>query len=250
MAHLKPISRVSLVDQVATQLAERISEGEWRQGQKLPSESELCRALHIGRSTLREALKSLAFVGMVRMRPGEGTYVADGHATLLGRILARGVLRTERDFLDMWETRTTLETRLAALAAERADEPDLQQLEGLLKQMQASLEGDGQPYTELDLQFHFAVAASSKNRVLLGLLVPIRGLMHEWIAKSHELPGKKENAQKQHRRILDAIIQRDPEKARKAMEAHLLTFRRALSLLERISDPHAVTEEMAPQTLP
>jgi DNA-binding FadR family transcriptional regulator len=247
MAHLKPVSRVTLVDQVATQLAERISEGLWRQGERLPSEPELCRALGIGRSTLREALKSLAFIGMVRVRPGEGTYVADGYPGLLGQILARGFLRTENHFADMWETRIALETKLAALAAERAGQQDLERLETLLKDMQASLAGRSAPsYTELDLEFHFAVADAAKNRMLRELLVPIRGMMHEWIAKSHQLPGKKENSLGEHRRILDAIRQRDPEKAGKAMEAHLLTFRRVRALLEKMSAPPAEAGKSAP----
>jgi GntR family transcriptional regulator, transcriptional repressor for pyruvate dehydrogenase complex len=241
MAHLKPVSRVTLVEQVATQLAEKISQGLWSQGQRLPSEAELCRAFGIGRSTLREALKSLAFIGMVRMKPGEGTYVADGYPGLMGKILGRGLLKAGNDFADMWETRTTLETKLAALAAERADDQDLERLEWLLKEMQAGLEGDGPTYTERDLQFHFAIAEASKNRMLKELLVAIRGMMHEWIAKSHELPGKKENSLPEHRRILDAIRQRDPEKAHKAMETHLLTFRRVLSLLEKMSEPAAAT---------
>ena len=73
MSNLKPVSRVTLGEQVAAQLAEQISEGRWKPGDRLPSESELCSTMGIGRSTLREALKSLAFVGLVQMRPGEGT---------------------------------------------------------------------------------------------------------------------------------------------------------------------------------
>jgi GntR family transcriptional repressor for pyruvate dehydrogenase complex len=239
MPRLRPIARVTLVEQVATQLAERISQGLWQQGQRLPSEPELCRALGVGRSTLREALKPLAFLGMVRMRPGEGTYVTDGYPGLLGQILARGLLRVEKHFDDLWETRTALETKTAALAAERADDRDMERLEGLLKDMQASLKGNGRTYAELDLEFHFAIADASKNRTLRELLVAIRGMIHKWIAKGYELPGKKDNTLGEHEIILDAIRQRNPEKAHKAMETHLLTFQRALSLLKTISKPAA-----------
>jgi GntR family transcriptional repressor for pyruvate dehydrogenase complex len=243
MSALKPVSRVTLADQVANQLAEMILDGKWGPGQRLPSEFELCKALSIGRSTLREALKSLAFVGLVHGRPGEGTYVADRFPDLLGRILARGLLRTEKDLADVCETRLTLETRLAALAAERADEADLRQMEDLLAKMQASLSGgSGAPYDELDLEFHFAIAAGAKNRVLQQLLVPIRGAIHEWIIKSQELPGKKENSLEQHSRILEAIRGRDPEQAAQAMETHLLTFQKAVDLMGSISVRNAVVE--------
>jgi GntR family transcriptional regulator, transcriptional repressor for pyruvate dehydrogenase complex len=244
MVDLNPVSRVTLVEQVALQLAEKISQGFWLRGQKLPSEPELCRALGIGRSTLREALKPLAFMGIVRMRPGEGTYVADVYPGLLSQILARGASSAENRFVDVWETRATLETKLAALAAERADAGDIERLESLLKDMQASLESNGQ-CTDRDLDFHFAIADASKNCLLRQLLLAIRGMMHEWISKSHELPGKKENAIGEHRRILEAIRQHDPEKAHKAMEAHLVTYRRVLSLVERMSDPATAPESPA-----
>ena len=239
MPHLKPVSRVTLVDQVATQIAERISHSHWRVGQRLPSEPELCRTLGIGRSTLREALKSLAFIGMVRMKPGEGTFVADGYSGLSGQIMARGILKTEKDFADLWETRTTLETKLAALAAERADQQDLERLDSLLSQMQANLQADGRSYTDLDMEFHSAVAASAKNRMLREMLVPLRGMTYEWMARSHKLPGKKENALLEHRRIAEAIQRRDPARARKAMEAHLATSQHVYSVLEKMSESEA-----------
>src|SRR5690242_3059629 len=119
MRNLKPVIKTTLGEQVALQLADMISDGKWTAGQKLPSESELCGALHIGRSTLREALKSLAFVGMVRMRPGEGTYVAERNNLFLDRILGCGTLKTEQDIAEVWEARMVLETELAAFAAER-----------------------------------------------------------------------------------------------------------------------------------
>ena len=83
MPGLKPVSRVTLSEQVASQIAEQIAHGRWQPGDRLPSETELCATLKIGRSTLREALKSLAFVGLVQMRPGEGTYVLDGTERLV-----------------------------------------------------------------------------------------------------------------------------------------------------------------------
>ncbi len=247
MGHLKPVSKVTLVEQVATQLAERISRGTWPAGQRLPVEAELCRALGIGRSTLREALKSLAFIGMVRMRPGEGTYVTHGYAGISGQILARGILQTERDFGDLWETRSILETRMAALAAERADAHDIEKLDKILERMEASLGGGGADYADLDLEFHFAIADGAKNRMLRELLVPVRGMIHEWIEKSHKLSGKRENALKEHHRIANAIRQRDPDKAQKAMETHLQTFRSVLTLLEKMATSGEQPDQADPQ---
>ena len=91
METLKPVTRQTLGQQVATQLASMVTSGKWRTGERLPPEMELCKILHIGRSTLREALKSLAFVGLVQMRHGEGTFVAQGTDHLLAAAEATGV---------------------------------------------------------------------------------------------------------------------------------------------------------------
>src|SRR5438270_13326924 len=128
MAELKAVARATLSEQVALQLVEMISENRWKPSEKLPPELELCQTLNVGRSTLREALKSLAFIGMVRMRPGDGTYVAEPARGLLDRIFAKGLLKSEKDLSDVCETRLILETELAALAAERGTAEEIAEL--------------------------------------------------------------------------------------------------------------------------
>jgi len=235
MSTLKPVSRVTLGEQVAAQLSDQIAEGKWKPGEKLPSESELCFALNIGRSTLREALKALAFVGMVQMRPGEGTYVIEGSGLLIERIMARGLLKTDKELQDVGEARLLIEGETAALAAERAGPGDLEQLDALIENMQRSLNGQGRDFVDLDVEFHLQIAHCAKNQMIFELLTPIRGVLKEWISKSQELPGIKENAHQQHMKILTAVRNREPEKARHAMRTHLQTCEKVFNLLGRIS---------------
>lgn len=239
---LTAVNRVTLGEQVAIQIAGIISEGRWKPGEKLPSEMELCGVLKIGRSTLREALKSLAFIGMVRMRPGDGTYVTEPARGLLDRILAKGLLKTEKDLADVCETRMVVETELAALAAERGTSEDLEFLANLVTKGGESLAGDRSGYSEVDLDFHLAVARCSHNKLLAMLLADVRGLLAEWIKKSQELPGLMENAQEQHGRIFKAISDHDASAARREMRAHLETFQRAYSILGRVAQPKPLTE--------
>lgn len=233
---LKPVSRVTLGEQVAVQLAEQIAGGRWQVGEKLPSEAELCATLGIGRSTLREALKSLAFVGMIRMRPGEGTYVAGTSSFLTERVLNRGAQATEKEIEDISEARLVLETELAALAAERADAGDLDRLASLVADMGQELKkGEGQTYAAMDVEFHLAIAKCSKNPILEDFLSRIRGALQDWIAKSQELPGVRQNAQVQHTKVLQALRERNPEKARRAMRNHLEKCDTVFTLLDQIS---------------
>jgi DNA-binding FadR family transcriptional regulator len=226
---LKPVSRTTLSEQVALQLAAEVAAKRWQPGDKLPSEAELCRAFNVGRSTLREALKSLAFVGIIRMRAGGGSYVADRPSKYVNRpLLARGVRSTEKDVNDLSEARLVLETELASLCAQRATLRDLATLADLVRKMKAAKDKDEDrsKFQELDLEFHLSIAASSKNEVLAELLGHFRGALQELIQKSLLPRNGMELACKQHEKILEALKQRNPAAARKAIRAHLNLFQR------------------------
>ncbi len=239
MSSLKPVQRATLSEQVALQIVGMISAGRWKPGEKLPPESELCRALKVGRSSLREALKSLAFIGTVRMRAGDGTYVAEGPSKVVDRILTQGLLTTEKDVNDLCETRISLEIETAALCAQRARDEDLRNLERLVAEMNQCVLGDGEGFLALDLNFHLAIAASSQNQVLAQLLRTIRSLLQELIMKSQQLPGARQLAYAQHKQILDALVQRNPRKARSTMRSHLQTFQRGYKILLKASESKA-----------
>jgi len=240
MDTLKPVTRQTLGQQVATQLATMVTSGKWRLGERLPSEMELCKILHVGRSTLREALKSLAFVGLIEMRHGEGTFVAAENKLLLDRILAKGLIRNEKTIADVCEARIVLETELAALSAVRITKPEIAGLQSLIDQMGGKLEAVDTSFEDLDLEFHLRIAACAKNPILQQLMHPLRDLVFEWIVKSQQFPGLRLNAHQQHQAILQALTLGKPDKARKAMREHLQTFLRAVSLLEQVSEVRPV----------
>jgi len=234
MSTLKPVSRVTLGEQVAAQLSDQIAEGRWKPGEKLPSEAELCFTLNIGRSTLREALKSLSFVGLVQMRPGEGTYVLDGSQMIMDRIMARGLPKSDKELAEVGEARLLLEGEIAALAAQRADGSDILQLDSMIEEMNASLAGRGRDFIDLDVEFHLMIAQCAKNQMLFDLMSPIRGVLRDWISRSQQMPEIQQNAHKQHIKILAAIRKRDPEKAKYEMRNHLQTCEKIYALMERI----------------
>ena len=238
MDALKPVSRTTLSEQVAMQLASELTGGRWKPGEKLPSEAELCKAFNVGRSTLREALKSLAFIGLIRMRAGGGSYVSEQPSKYLdGPLFAKGVLNTEKDITDLSDARILLETEVAGLCAQRATDQDLAALHDILKQMKTAIEQGGDGFRQLDLGFHLAIAMGSKNQVLSEMLRHIREALQELITKSLLLPAGTDMAYKQHREIFEAMKQRSPARARKAMRSHLRAFQRGYKVLFRMPQP-------------
>lgn len=236
MTDLRPVVRTTLSEQVAMQIASMISSGRWKDGDRLPSEADLCRMLHIGRSTLREALRSLAFVGMVRMRAGEGTYVSHGPSRLLERIFAQGMLVTEQAVTDLCETRILLETEMAALCAQKATDRELRELRRAVEEMAAGVNGPISAFLNLDLGFHLSIADASKNQVMAQLLRTIRELLKEYIVKSLQLANAPQLACEGHRKILRALKEHNPHKARVAMREHLRKFQRGYKLIMAASD--------------
>ena len=135
-----PVPRATLSEQVAKRLAARITAGDWQPGEKLPSEAELCRVFSVGRSSLREALTSLAFIGLIRVRAGGGSYVADRpSAYFTSAWLNSGLLTNAKALHEFVEARLVLEAELAALCAERITPQELAGMEMLVDRMKESV---------------------------------------------------------------------------------------------------------------
>jgi GntR family transcriptional regulator, transcriptional repressor for pyruvate dehydrogenase complex len=228
---LSPIPRANLGEQVTKHIRDAISSGEWKPGDKLPTEAELGKIFRVSRSTIREALRSLSFIGQVQMRPGQGTYVANGPLRFTEQLLGDGVLKTEKDFQDLVEARLALETELAALCARRATADEMQQLGKIISEMKRTVHETGKEFLELDVEFHFAIANFSKSKVLAQLLGAIRGMLQEEISKSSHLPGDRALAHAGHLKIFQAMARRNSPKAREAMREHLESF-----LAQAVSD--------------
>jgi len=217
------VHRSSLSDEIVAQITDLIARNVLNPGDRLPPERELCKRFGVGRSSLREALRSLSVMGILDGRVGEGTFVCD-NSQYLEKALKWGVLLDGKKVQDLSETRMMLETQNAYLAAERAEEADLEAIARALKGMEEALE-DWDRFLGHDLQFHLEIARATQNSILCSLLETTRNYLQEWIKGSLSEPSlarsRAELSLREHRRILEALIQRDPAGARQAMAAHI-----------------------------
>lgn len=235
MPHLIPVVRKTLAEQVATQLLSMVNNGVWKVGERLPTEPELCKALHVGRSSLREAIKSLMFIGIIEIRPGEGTFVAGASSGLLGRIVTSGDSSSAVDMADLFEARVIIEPELAALCANRATKDELEKLSDIVKEMEQTLR-DIDRFAECDLNFHISVARASHNRSLSRYMEAIAGPLGKLIKKGAQNSNSR-LVITHHSKIMDALKHHNPAKARARMLAHLRTFERGYHLIQKASEP-------------
>ena len=215
------MARTSLSDDIVEQITDLISHGVLRPGEQLPAERELCKQFGVGRTSLREALRSLTIMGILEVRLGEGTFVSDNQDKYLEKTLQWGLLLDPKVVEDLIETRLTLESQTAFLAAQRATGDDLIEIESANRGMEQSLENT-ESYLKLDLKFHLSIARAARNNILYQLLSMTRGYLQEWIKKALS-ERQAELSLREHGRVLKALREGNAEQARLAMVAHIMS---------------------------
>jgi GntR family transcriptional regulator, transcriptional repressor for pyruvate dehydrogenase complex len=217
---IKRVQKISISEEIAKQIMDLISRGELKPGDHLPSERELCKDFGASRSSLREALRCLSIVGVLNARVGEGTSVADDGEKFLSKIIEWRLITERHDIENLLEVRVALEGISAANTALQATAEQVEKLRSILARMQATLK-DEKGFAALDLEFHFALAEASGNSLVRNLIELVRvqlvKALHKVLIVPHALPL----THKEHTAIVEAIERRDPDGARKAMQAHL-----------------------------
>jgi GntR family transcriptional regulator, transcriptional repressor for pyruvate dehydrogenase complex len=215
------VSRARLYEQVAAQITDWIAQQGLRAGDRLPPERELASRLGVSRATLSQALVALEVVGVVTVRHGDGTIVTEGAARRASARSISDAIRAHADRIpEVIEARDALETKLAALAAERRTDDDLTAIDEALTLMAADV-GAGGRGVEGDERFHGAVTAAAHSPLLAAMMRTISELIAETRLESLSQPGRPAASLEGHQRIADAIRTGDPAAAAAAMHAHV-----------------------------
>ena len=214
-----------LYEQIVRQIEQSIVKGDLKPGDQLPAERELAQRCGVSRTAVREAVKALREKGLVEAYSGRGTFITDGTQQAVRQSLDLMVkIGQPEGSTHLAEVRSILEPEIAALAAQRIQEPELSTMREAVDIMDGAFKNPD-IYIEADLDFHLALAECASNPLILSLLDSIVALLREQRLRIFRVPGGPERGQVHHKRILDAIEKRDPEEARAAMRAHLCQVR-------------------------
>ena len=217
---LEPIEQKTMTELVAQRLVALLSNGTLKPGDKLPPERELARQLNVGRTTVREALKLLTLSGLLEAKRGDGTYVRQEFTNFLSQQIEWPVLLSVNEVDMIVEVREGLEVKAARLAAERATPEEVKKI-GVFRRL-LEIEGrDIERETELDLEFHHAIATASHNELLCRLMLSLQDMLREYIALSNQMTDRIETTVAEHQPIYEAIAAGDPDAAEHAMIEHL-----------------------------
>lgn len=234
------IKRSSVSDQIFEIMKDRIISNEWQSGEKIPSENELAKHFGVSRLSARTAVQRLAAIGLVEIRVGDGTYIAENP---LKNFINNGsaLLATIRSKDDMGDFRQLFESGYMALACEARTDADIEKAAGFLEQMKkAAIEGSFDNYIKYDIKFHKTLCESSRNQYF----ILIYRLLEESIIEHYKintiacskLPSTSENVEDDnyylkeladgHKNYIRALEERDPSISSKYLIPYLTAYKR------------------------
>jgi GntR family transcriptional repressor for pyruvate dehydrogenase complex len=222
------VSRDALPDQIAARLIDLITERQLKAGDRLPPERELAATMGVSRSSLREALRALAMVGVAEMRHGDGTYLTNLQPDSLMRSVGLVLAMTESGLEELFEARKLVEPGLAKLAAQRITELESVELHRCAE-VSANALDDAEEFMWADIELHARIARAASNAVLERLLESIAGMAIASRRRTGRLAPVREQSAHDHREIVTAIAAHDSDAAYAAMLHHLENVERAVT---------------------
>jgi len=217
---LSPIKSTRIYQEIVRQVKGMIAEGRLKSGDQLPPERDLAEKFVVSRTSVREALRALESLGLVEIRPGEGTFVREVSIETLIEPLALIMVSQREAIGELFEARRLLEPTIAALAAVRATPEEIHEMERILEQ-QAKEIATGKTGLAEDAAFHAAIGAAAHNRAITRIAHAVMDLLTQSREESLNTPGRPNRSHEDHRRIVAAIAARDDAGARRAMLDHL-----------------------------
>jgi GntR family transcriptional regulator, transcriptional repressor for pyruvate dehydrogenase complex len=227
--YLRPVERRRAFEEILFQLEEAIAAGHLSAGDRLPPERELATRFQVSRTSVREALRVLEAIGIVRVKRGaeNGATLLEEPGNALAQILRFHLALEHVSMASLLEFRIAIESWAAGIAAERRTLEELARAEALLKRMESE-DLDEQSFLELDLAFHVELARACGNElaelVMEGCRTAIARTMLQATLEAGDWPSIRSQLRRQHRDVYEAIRAGEPERASRLVGHHIRHF--------------------------
>lgn len=213
------------MDLVINQIRDLIHTGILKPGDRLPSEKSIEQKMQIPRGPINKALRRLETYGILKTIPQSGTYVASIGVDALEGLLTNVLKFEDRELEALDDTRYILEIYAAELAAERATEQQIEELDEVQQEIARKIEEGASSFDE-DMVFHLKIADICGNPILKSIITMLISDVLQFFKDFEQKVGKEKvrsrllDATEEHQRIMTAVKQRDPVKAAEAMRRH------------------------------
>ncbi len=238
---ITPLKKLKRSDEVTLALEDIIKENKLQPGDKLPSQADLSRNLEVGTRSIREAIKVLESRGMLETRPGKGVFVKSNNLdffmeSLMGSLLFK--VQDQKDLMiDLTKVRQIVESHALYDLAAQPKDVYVSRFAELIDTLDSLGEKkDIDTYNVLDYELHKLIIESTENKILIIFFSYLSELQMRVFSKAGYVRGSLEESMADHHAMLDAIIEQNPERAKKIIERHLK------STLNKVMEIDAVVE--------
>jgi len=221
------LKQTSLIDQIVTEIEEKIRGGQFKSGDMLASQDELAKSMGVSRASLREAFNRLQLMGLIEIKQGRGTFVRQLTPGDFMSSLSSFLIVEKESAIELLEARLEIESSVAKMAAEKGDKEKISKIEEALIGMgRAMKNNDLDEFIAMDVNFHVAIGESSDNEIMIKIVAILRRLMKQLIERVFDdVAFDKEELMKVtynfHESVYNAIFKKDPEGAKRSMRDHL-----------------------------
>jgi len=230
---------------LADAIRSRILSGELAEGAALPVERQLAISTGTSRTAVREALRLLEAQGLISTKPGRGggSFVRRPDVGTMENSLSVFIAGRELPFQALVEVREVLEPLAAALAARHRTESDLEKLESLHHEYEASID-DIARFVALSTEWHISVAKLGRNELLHAIILSLSNAIHHGtVTEDFASKRVRESALNAHREIMKSIRSQDPDRARRRMANHLIAYSAEVQSFTALPELQAATRK-------
>lgn len=225
----EPVKTYSnLSEGIVNQIMQEVSNGNLKPGDKLPSEREMCNVFAVSRTVVRDALKTLAGLGIVTIRHGMGAYINEVDVSEDVSRLSSLLQISQGTIEELFQIREILESKAAFWCALNAKDQDIVQLEDIIRKGKELGGKNESKLALLDAELHLKISEAAGNKVLKRLMVNLLDLTGEVRVSVLKISGRQRLSVLEHETIVEAIKQRDPELAYQKMVEHITNVRLAI----------------------
>lgn len=214
---IESIEKHNVVDIVFHKMLDMIVEGNWKQGEMIPSETELSEAFSVSRNTIRQAVHRLSALGLLRSRQGKGTYVEKIDTSFYMNLLAPAVFLNEGDSISILEFMKSIQVECVRIVCRKASDDDIRVLSTYLEKMKTATDYD--LYFSYDMDYHMYLAKLTGNNLFIKSMEIVEKLLHVYLRDIVAFHGSEKSIH-QHEDCYHAILARDAKRACEIMEEH------------------------------
>ncbi|MFZ5632157.1 MAG: FadR/GntR family transcriptional regulator [Bacillota bacterium] len=221
----------TLKSELVKKIKSHIMNGNLKPGDKLPTERKMAEQFGVSRTVIRDAVKTLAGLGILEVRHRVGIFVADVNSQTIARQLSSLLIYNRHTIKSLYQVRLVLETAMAEWAAECRDETGLGKLSALIEETGECIRGPASQacFSEIDRKFHVLVAEISQNPIVFDLMNSLLIYLEAYSRYTLSIPGRINRSASEHEVIYKAIRDRDPKTARRAMYEHINSVYRSVT---------------------